>query len=84
MVLIFLISINNVRSLFADESGRKKLYQSADMVILLVNKAMKGTYGMCKYNLFGQDIDGDYRLVVLKASYGKKKFSPSLIIFSEV
>ena len=74
MVLIFLVSINSVRSLFADESGRKKLYQSADMVILLVNEAMKGTYGMCKYNLFGQDIDRDYRLEVLKASYGKKQF----------
>ena len=74
MLLVFLISIHSTRSLFADESGRKKLYQSADIAVLLVNKAMKGTYGMCKYNLFGQDIDGDYRLKVLKASYGKKQF----------
>ena len=71
---IFLISVNSIRSQFADDSGRKKLYQSADIVILLVNKAMKGTYGMCKYNLFGHDIDGDYRLAVLKASYGKKRY----------
>ena len=74
MVLNFFISINSIRSRFADESGRKKLYQSADIVILLVNKAMQGTYGICEYNLFGNDIGRDYRLAVLKASYGKKQF----------
>ena len=76
MVLIFLISLNSVRSQFADESGRKKLYQSADIAILFVNEAMNGTFGICE-NLFPNnlfpDIDGDYRFAVLKASYGKKQ-----------
>ena len=79
MVLIFLISLNSVRNWTindADKSGRKKLYQSADIAILLVKEAMQGTYGICK-TLFDRyqypDIDGDYRLGVLKASYGKKQ-----------
>ena len=68
MVLIFLISLNSVSSQFPEESGRMKLYQSADIAILLVNEAMNGTFGICE-NLFGHD----YRFAVLKASYGKKQ-----------
>ena len=90
MVLIFLISINSVRSLCADKSGRKKLYQSADIAILLVKEAMQGTYGICK-TLFDRyqypDIDGDYRLGVLKASYGKKQifnFSYNIYTFKSM
>ena len=84
MLLIFLISINSTRKHFADESGRKKLYQSADIVILLVNKAMKGTYGICEYNFFGQDMDRDYRLAALKASYGKKRFCQFLLQYLNI
>ena len=77
--------INSMKTIFGDdEAGRERLYQSADVVILMVNYALISDhlgngknsgmlYGRCTSSLYGPEVKGDHRFVVLASTYGKKQ-----------
>ena len=48
------------------------MYQTADVVILLLNHGMKGAAGECKTSIYGWD-KGDYRMAIFTASYSKNR-----------
>ena len=73
MILISRLSLYSVKTLFGDsEEGRLRLYQTADVVLFLLNNKMKDTYGICTSHLHEPEgTQKEYRFAVLQASYGE-------------
>ena len=71
MLLMFFF--NSVRTVFGDsEEGRTKLYQSADVVLLLLNNGMKGAAGVCTTWLHAPEgTQKSYRFATFVASYSE-------------
>ena len=63
----------SVRTVFGDsEEGRTRLYQSADVVLLLLNNGMKGAAGVCTNWLRAPEgTQKSYRFATFVASYSK-------------
>ena len=64
---------NSVRTVFGDsEEGRTRLYQSADVVLLLLNNGMKGAAGVCTTWLHAPEgTQKSYRFATFVASYSE-------------
>ena len=71
--LICLMDLKSVKVAFGDsEAGRTRLYQTADVVLLLLNNGMKDAYGVCNSNLHAPEgTQKEYRFAVFAASYCK-------------
>ena len=64
----------SVKTAFGDsEAGRTRLYQSADVVLLLLNNGMSDASGVCNSYLHAPEgTQKEYRFAVFVASYCKK------------
>ena len=73
MLSINVFIFNSVRTVFGDsEEGRTRLYQSADVVLLLLNNGMKGAAGVCTNWLHAPEgTQKSYRFATFVASYSK-------------
>ena len=62
-----------MRTVFGDsEEGRTRLYQSADVVLLLLNNGMKDAAGICTDGLHAPEgTQKSYRFATFVASYSK-------------
>ena len=65
---------DDLKKVFGDsEAGRTRLYQSADVILLLLNNGMKGAAGVCNGYLHEPEgTQKEYRAAVFVASYCKK------------
>ena len=79
----FLSFVISVKTVFGDsEEGRLRLYQTADVVLLLLNNGMKDASGMCTSSLHEPEgTQKEYRFAVFVASYSKTLFYISFIVF---
>ena len=86
MISISCLLLFSVKTLFGDsEEGRLRLYQTADVVILLLNNKMKDTYGICTSHLHEPEgTQKEYRFAVLKASYSELKMFSLYIDFQKM
>ena len=66
-------SLISAVNLFGDsEEGRRRLYQTADVVLLLLNNEMADTSGVCYLSIHEPEgSQNEYRLVVLPSPYSK-------------
>ena len=71
----------SVRTVFGDtEEGRLRLYQTADVVLLLLNHGMKGAAGICFSSLNAPEgSQKKYPFATFVASYSKIIISYLLI-----
>ena len=66
-------SIPSVIAKFGDSvAGRTKLYQTADVVLLLLNHGMTDASGKCTYLPDPEDKQKEYRFALFSASYSKQ------------
>ena len=76
----------SVRTVFGDTAaGRLRLYQTADVVLLLLNHGMKGAAGTCFSSL--NDPEGSqkkYPFATFVASYSKISYSFITNIFEDI
>ena len=72
--MIFFLFADSIKVVFGDsQEGRTRLYQSADVVLLLLNNKMKDAAGMCFSALHEPEgTQKEYRFAVLVASYSKE------------
>ena len=73
IILISRLFLYSVKTLFGDsEEGRLRLYQTADVVLLLLNNGMNDASGVC--NSYLHEPEGtqkEYRFAVFVAAYSK-------------
>ena len=65
--------LDSMKVVFGDsEEGRTRLYQSADVVLLLLNNGMSDAAGVCNSYLHASEgTQKEYRFAVFVASYSK-------------
>ena len=56
------------------KEGRTKLYQTADVVLILLNHGMTDASGKCTYLPDPENKQKEYRFVLFVASYSKQSF----------
>ena len=61
-----------MRTVFSDsEAGRRRLYQTADIVLLLLNQGMSNTVGEQTSHLHRQEGSQKYQMAVFPSSWCK-------------
>ena len=73
LISISYLLIHSVKTLFGDsEEGRLRLYQTADVVLFLLNNGMNDASGVC--NSYLHEPEGtqkEYRFAVFVAAYSE-------------